>query len=504
MAESSNTPAPGAHPAIEGGAADQARFPAYAGTATAGAPPAGGAHATSGPDPRPGPNSRPAAAGAPGGTGPTAAGGQPGTGPTSGAPPIGLPPRPTTVAETDLDPIFLEELTLKTVVSHGTITGNDLAERLRLPLAGVVEHTIGGLRRENMIEPVGSAAAAIGLAGINLRATERGAQRARQIAERSGYIGPAPVPLRAFDYALRQQLSGRRAITRDLVWRRLAHLVLEDEVVDRVGSGVQSGGPIFLYGHAGNGKTAIAASIARMLTGGVFVPFAVEVDGQVFRVFDSTVHHPLPPEAQPSARFDERWVLCYPPFVQVGGELRLEQLDLLWNERQRYYDCPIQVKAAGGVLLIDDFGRQQHRPDDLLNRWIIPLETGVDYLTLISGGQVALPFTPLLVFATNLEPKQLMDDAFLRRLPCKVGIPDPSAEAYHEIFRRACGDANIEFVEASYTYLTQRYYDQAGRPLRASQPRDLLRLLVSCARYFGVPPQMSQPLIDAAATLYFV
>jgi hypothetical protein len=408
------------------------------------------------------------------------------------------------VAETDLDPLFLEELALKTVASLGTLTGNDLAERLRLPLAGVVEHAISSLRRENLIELVGGGAAMIGAAGVNLRATERGVQRAHQASERSGYVGPAPVTLAAFEYALRQQVTSRRFVSRDLVWRRLAHMVLPDETIDQVGSGVLSGGPLFMYGHPGNGKTAVAAAVARMLSGGVFVPYAVEVDGQVFRVFDSSVHHPVPADALPPTRFDERWVLCQAPFVQVGGELRLDQLDLHWNDRQRFYDCPIQVKAAGGVLLIDDFGRQQHRPSDLLNRWIVPLETGVDYLTLVSGRQVALPFTPLLVFATNLEPSELADEAFLRRLPCKVYVPDPTPEAFREILRRACVEMGVEFTDSGCAYLIDRYYEDTGRPLRASHARDLLRLILACARYFAVAPQLNGQLVDVAATLYFV
>jgi predicted ATPase with chaperone activity len=406
--------------------------------------------------------------------------------------------------ETELDPSSLEELALKTVASLATVTGNDLAERLRLPLAGVVEHVISSLRRDTLIEPVGGGAAMIGAAGMNLRATERGMQRAHQVGERSGYVGPAPVPLAAFEYALRQQATSRRAIPRDLIWRRLAHLVLPDDVVDRVGAGVDAGGPLFLYGHPGNGKTAIGAAIARAMSGGVLIPYAVEVHGQIVRVFDPSTHRPVPPEKLPPGRIDERWVVCQPPFVQVGGELHLNQLDLHWNDRQRFYDAPIQIKAAGGVLLIDDFGRQQHRPDELLNRWIVPMETGTDYLSLVTGHQVALPFTPLLVLATNLEPTELADEAFLRRMPCKILIPDPTAEAFHEIFRRVCGELSVEFSEQGYAYVIERYYTHSGRARRSSHPRDLIRLLVSSARYFNVPPQLTPQLMDAAAGMYFV
>jgi predicted ATPase with chaperone activity len=425
-------------------------------------------------------------------------------GPNSGPGQMSLPPRPTTLAETELDPTFLEELALRTVASVSTITGNEIAERLRLPLAGVIEHVIGALRRDNLIEPVGGGAAMIGAAGMNLRSTERGVHRAHQIGERSGYIGPAPVPLAAYEFVLRQQASSRRIISRDAVWRRLAHMVLPDDVVDRIGAGVESGGPIFLYGNPGNGKTAIGAAIARALGGGMLVPYAVEVDGQIIQVFDPSIHNPVPPDKVPMGRLDERWVPCHTPFVQVGGELRLEQLDLHWNERQRFYDSPIQIKAAGGVLLMDDFGRQVSRPEHMLNRWIVPLETGTDYLSLVTGRRVAVPFTPMLVFATNIEPTELADEAFLRRLPCKVFVPDPSPDAFREICRRACSDLGVEFTEAGYNYWIDQYYTRVGRARRSSHPRDLLRLVLSSARYFGVAPQLTPQLVDVAAGLYFV
>ncbi|HEV7126528.1 MAG TPA: hypothetical protein VGN32_03690 [Ktedonobacterales bacterium] len=429
---------------------------------------------------------------------------KPGSSGPNQAPPLSLPPRPTTLEETDLDPAFLEEHALKVVATLGTVTGNDLAEHLHLPLAGVVEPIIGALRRENLIEPVGGGAAMIGAAGMILRATERGAHRAHLISERNGYAGPAPVSLNSYVRGLKEQVSARRFPGRDHVWRRLAHLVLADEIVDRVGLGVESGGPIFIYGNPGNGKTAIAAAIARILGGEMLVPYAVEVDGHVFRVFDSSVHRPLPVDALPNARFDDRWALCQVPFVQVGGELRLDQLDLTWNERQRFYDSPIQVKAAGGVLLVDDFGRQAYPPDHLLNRWIVPLETGIDYLTLATGRQVALPFTSMLVFATNLTPRDLVDEAFLRRLPCKVEVPDPSADAFHEIFRRTSAEMGVEFNEAAFAYLVDRYYTHGNRVFRASQPRDILRLMLSSVRYFGAPALMTAQLMDVAAGLYFV
>ncbi len=415
-----------------------------------------------------------------------------------------LPPRPTTLAEADLDIVLLEELSLKHIVAAGVITGGELAQRLYLPFGDVVEVAVSALRREGLVDQLGGGNPVLGAAGVKLRATERGTSIERAAREQSGYIGPAPVSLRAYERMLRSVARAGRAIKREDVWRRMAHLVLPDAVIDRLGAGLDSGGPIFLHGHPGNGKTSIGASIARMFTGGVLVPRAIAIDGHIVRVFDSAVHQPLPVDTNTGgSRLDDRWVYCQVPFVRAGTELQLRHLDLHFNEQHRLYDCPIQLKAAGGVLLLDDLGMQQCRVEDLLNRWLEPLATGVDYLTTVNGRRVAFPFTPLLVFATSGQPEELLSEAQLRRLPCKIEVPNPSEEHFRELFRRACQNSGVEFTQAGFEYTIDRCYAHVGRTPRSCHPAELIRLLSAAAHYYGVAPQLVPQLIDVAASLYF-
>ena len=416
-----------------------------------------------------------------------------------------IPTRPTTIAETELGVPFLAELALKHVVDAGVITGGDLAQRLHLPLAGVVEDAINALRRESLVEHISASATLLGAAGMKLRPTDRGAQADRNNREKNGYVGPAPVSLRSYERMLRLQAISERSVKRADVWRRLTHLVLPDETIDGLGAGLGSGGPIFLHGHSGNGKTSIGVSIARMFSGGILVPHAVQIDGQIVRVFDPSVHQPLPLDAATSgAKIDERWVYCQIPFLRTGVDLKMHQLELHFNEQHHYYDCPIQLKAAGGVLLVDDLGGQQYTPEELLNRMLAPLATGADYLTAVSGRQIPVPFTTLLVFATAQEPGKILSEALLRRLPCKLVVPDPTEEQYRELMRRACQSANIELTTSGFDYVIDRCYIRGNRSARACHPAELVRLIGSTARYYGIAPALTPQLIDMAAELYFV
>jgi predicted ATPase with chaperone activity len=425
-----------------------------------------------------------------------------------------VPPlRPTTLAETELDVNVLQELVVKVMVNAGgTLSATAIAAQLRLPLNGVLEEVLTGLRRDAQIEVAtgtaeGARALNMGVGGSALvfRLTEQGRARAREAFERNGYVGPAPVSFAVYCAILNAQVQARPSVLRAAVRQRLSHLVLADEIIDQVGVAITRGGALFIWGHPGNGKTAIAEAIATMLGSGVFVPYALEVRGHVLPVFDPSVHVPVSLEgADGVGRLDERWVYCQPPLVHAGGELALSSLDLQFNDRLRLYECPLQLKAAAGVFLIDDFGRQQVRPQELLNRWIVPLERGIDFMTLMNGQKVPVPFAALVVFSTNLRPADLVDEAFLRRVPNKVWISDPTPEQYREILLRVCRAMGVPFSDTGFLHLLNQHYQQTRRSLRACHPRDLVRHVVALARYYGVPAELSPQLLDAAAHVYFL
>ena len=413
-----------------------------------------------------------------------------------------VPPMPRSVEDTGLSLGFLTDLALKVMYFEGYLSGYELAERMKLPYAGVVDQVLEFLKREKLCEVKG--AGGFAEAAYQYAIADKGRLMAREALDRNHYAGPAPVPLETYSEAIRKQPLGQVVVHQRMMRQALAHLVINEETFAQLGPAVNSGKSIFLFGPPGNGKTAIAESIGRMILGNaMYIPYAVEVDGQVIKVFDSVNHvlAELPPNAKSA---DPRWVYIRRPVIVTGGELTLEALDLVYDETNKYYEAPFQMKANGGMLLIDDFGRQQVRPRDLLNRWIVPLEKRVDYLTLHTGRKIEIPFDVLIVFSTNLAPKDLVDEAFLRRIRHKIEIKNPSFDEYREIFRRVCAERGVPYSDEGLRYLLQEYYIKPRRPLRACHPRDIVDQLLDIARYLNVPPTLSKDLIDRACSAYFV
>ena len=423
-----------------------------------------------------------------------------------------IPPPITRIDDTGLSGLWLQDLVLKILYFQGYITGFKVAEEVALPFAGVVDQILEILKREKLVEVKTAQAVGLGEGTYIYGITGLGIQRAREALERSQYAGPAPVPMPVYYKSVLSQSRDRTAFKDADLRQALAHLTLDEKIMERIGPAINSGTSVFMYGPPGNGKTSIARAIGNLVLGDlIYIPFAIYVDGQVIKLYDSVNHHVIPEEppaatgtGQLRPRRDTRWVRIRRPFIVVGGELTLEGLDLVFDDVNKFYEAPFQVKANGGILLIDDFGRQLVRPRDLLNRWIVPLENRIDYLTLHTGRKLEMPFDVLVMFSTNLPPKDLVDEAFLRRLRHKIEVEDPTFEEYREIFKNVAYAKGVNYSDAGLAYLLQEWYIRRGRKLRASHPRDLCDQILDIARYINADPEMTTQMIDRAAGAYFV
>jgi hypothetical protein len=425
----------------------------------------------------------------------------------------GKPPVPTTLAETGLMPEAINDLVVKTLYVKGATTGKQLAHDLRLPFP-LLDDLYQDLQQRQLVEV--RRATGHGRGSYLYDLTGQGRERAREAMTANQYVGPAPVPLETYRLWVEIQTIRKVHITVDRIQAGFGHLVLDTEFVEQLGPAINSAKSMFLYGDSGNGKTNMAESIARMLGGDIFVPYAVDVDGQVMVVYDPVYHRALPDGPEPAVNgdgpdwlenapgHDQRFARVHRPVVFTGGELTLEDLDLQYDTTSKIYQAPFQVKANGGVLIIDDFGRQRVRPRDLLNRWIVPLEKRIDFLTLHTGHKFPVPFDCLLIFATNLNPTELVDEAFLRRIHYKIHVPSPTYDQYVQIFRRCCVAKQIPFVAGRVQYIYRQYYERIPMPARSCHPRDLIDHLCDTARYLSHKPELTVDLLDRACKSYFL
>ncbi|MHB8418566.1 MAG: ATP-binding protein [Myxococcales bacterium] len=422
------------------------------------------------------------------------------------APTLGYaPPEPRSIEETGLTQAFLTALTLKHLYSEGLDSGLQVSRAIRLPWGGVMEHVFDFLAQEQLVELRGGKG--FGRASVSFSLTAKGREVAREAVTRSGYTGPAPVPLSQYSAQIVAQSTEPARIDRQAIEAATSHLVFDSELLDSLGPAMASGRALFLFGDPGNGKTALAEALSQSLGGAVAVPHAVEVDGQVIVVFDHAWHLPLEQlaadDAGRSAGIDERWAVCRRPFLVVGGELTLDMLDLAHNPISNVYEAPCHMKANGGMLLVDDFGRQRTTAREMLNRWIIPLEKRVDLLSLQTGRKFEVPMEEIVLFSTNLDPQALVDEAFLRRIKYKVHLADPTPEAFREIFRRLCEAQGIPYREQAVDWLIEHEYQPHGRALRACHPRDILQIVSDIATFKGIQPALTPALLDHACELYF-
>ena len=415
------------------------------------------------------------------------------------------PPPPASIAETGLHRDTLAQLMMKTLIG-GEASGTGLAEAMRLPYS-VLDALIQHARAEKLVEVRG--ATGTGTAGYRYVLTDLGRDRAMQFMDVSQYVGPAPVPLAQYNAYVRACMQARPYVDRDCLAKGFSELIVNKGMFDQLGPAVNSGKSLFLYGAPGNGKTVVAEGIGRALGTEMFVPNAIDVDGQTITTFDPVNHvHIAAAGAATSviaaAAHDRRWEKIKRPVVVVGGELTLEMLDLTFNPISRFYEAPIQMKANGGVFVVDDFGRQRIAPRDLLNRWIVPLESRVDFLTLHTGRKFEIPFNVLIVFATNLKPESLADEAFMRRIPYKIRAKNPTVDEYCRIFELNCRKRGIAFDPVMVEYLNRKYYQPRKLQMRACHPRDLVEQVVNICRYQNRQPAITRELLDQACGSYFL
>ncbi len=414
---------------------------------------------------------------------------------------------PRTMEDLHIPQNIVIDLIFRLLYNEGNVALARFTEVLKIP-KGLIDEILLWMQKEHLVE-ISKASVELGRLGNVYTLTDAGKNRARDSIERSQYVGPVPVAIPYYNRGIEAQTKSHTHVNIDQVKDSIKHLILPSEFHRQIGPAINSGNSIFLYGPPGNGKTTIAMAIAKLIAGTdpIRVPYALTAGGQIIQIHDRLVHKQVSVEQGRTAEFgrmDQRWALIERPAVTVGGELKMDALDLRYDPIAKFYESPLQLKANGGMFLIDDFGRQQIRPSDLLNRWIVPLESRIDFLRLQSGQTIVVPFRQLIVFSTNLDPAELVDDAFLRRIQMKVCVGSPDEKLFFQIFVIMAKQLNVPFNKDSFLSLIQKWYRETGRPYQAVHPRDLLKIIVSLCEYEGTQPRMTPELIDEACKSYFV
>ncbi len=406
------------------------------------------------------------------------------------------PPLPDEIADTGISEQFLCDLALKHVAMLPEPTTTAVAERINLPRT-LTEDLLQQLYREKLIEVKMQSA----IGSTRYAMLDHGWDRLSRLLSVCGYVGPAPVSLRDYTHMMKLQSIPSNTASLETVKQAFHDLILPDSLLQTLGCVINSRRSLFLTGLPGTGKTAVAERINNALDGGIWIPYAVEIDGQIIRIFDSHCHEPLSDDETP-IDFDRRWVLIHRPLVVVGGELTLENADLTWSEAAKFYEAPFQMKSNGGTLVIDDFGRQRVAPQDLLNRWIVPLERRVDYLALHTGKKIEVPFEQLVVFSTNLEEKDLADQAFLRRMGYRARVEPPTAAAYTSIFRYQANKRGITVEQPVLDHILAKYRTER-RQMKGCEPRDILDRATDICKFENHSLKLTPQIVDIAWCNYF-
>ncbi len=412
------------------------------------------------------------------------------------------PTEPESREKMGIDEQVIEGLILRMLYLRTTVVAYEMVQELCVPFYGVLEPILTKLRDSRLIEIVrGDISANYYVYGM----TEAGRTRAQQSMEQTTYIGPAPVSVDDYVKNVAQQSLRNVTVNADRLRQSFRGMVYDDLILESLGPAVNSGRSIFLYGPPGNGKTSICERMVESFGGAIFIPYAIEVKGSIIKVFDEYNHSQVFPESDMrlQGKYDRRYRLIKRPVIIVGGELTMESLDLIWNKEARFYEAPFQLKANGGAFMIDDFGRQRIEPKTLLNRWIVPLEKRRDFLTLHTGTKIEIPFDELIIFSTNLNPKDLVDEAFLRRIRYKIAINDPTYENFRTIWRIVSEKNGLPYMDEIVDYFVQNHLVSHKRPFRGCIPRDIIDNIIDMCRYRQIEPTITAQMLDDAANAYF-
>lgn len=416
-----------------------------------------------------------------------------------------LPAEPVDLASTGIDELDLLGLMMKLIYSARLQTVRQISDAIKLNYQIVTQLVQTAVDRK-LIQSIGVRGNDT-LGGTSYAFTEEGKRWTLDALGQVGYVGPAPVPLEQFCELVSYQKLTNEVITFDRIRESLGSLTFDAAIIEQCGPGLNSGRAMLLYGPPGNGKTSIARCLANVFTDLIYIPYAVAVEGQIIRFYDPAVHIAVDPAGLAEdpgllltrrEAFDARWVPCRRPFLVAGGELTLEMLDLRYDTLGRHYEAPLHLKALGGCFIIDDFGRQLVSPTALLNRWIVPLENRVDYLKLHTGKSFTVPFEELVIFSTNLEPEDLMDAAFLRRLPYKIGVGAPSVDSFRRIFDTECASQGLTLSDQAFDSIVRNIEKEKGLELAAYMPKFIVDQVVATCRFMKQVPQMEPRYVEFA------
>jgi len=417
------------------------------------------------------------------------------------------PPEPESIEETGLSETTLEHLILKILYFRGELYGQDLSNAIGLKFS-VIQEIVESLKIQHQI--VVKRSLGMGSVGSVLALTEAGRSRAREHLESNQYSGPAPVPLDQYVDVVRRQKHRDGWLTRPSLARALRGMVVTERLLSQIGPAVSAAGSMLIYGKPGDGKTFLIESLANLETSPIYLPYAIECQGNIIQVYDPIYHHPLQQEApsvltiSAAPGHDQRWIQCQRPFIVSGGELSLDMLDLRFNTTSKIYEAPFQLKANNGIYLVDDFGRQKATPAEVLNRWIVPMERRVDYLSFLTGGKMTVPFEAFLVFSTNLNPADLGDEAFLRRIQYKMLLRGPAENEFAHIFEKFCAQRQIPCPPGLIARFIDRHYRPAGKVFRRCHPRDVLSHALNLIHFEKLPAELTDELLDRAFESCFV